>query len=110
MLNFILFTGAVGFGIARFIVPVEGKISHEDIFKDLAHIFVGILFGVAICSTWGRLPPKVEDEEQHVVMKTDAMKEAVDEAMIKLTVAGRWGLAILLTVTEIVAFFVRQQP
>lgn len=36
------------FGIARFIVPVEGKIVKKDFFKDFAHLWVGGLFGAAI--------------------------------------------------------------
>lgn len=32
----------------RFIVPVSGKINVGDIYKDLAHIWWGILFGFAI--------------------------------------------------------------
>lgn len=39
---------AVTFGVLRFVVPVEGKIDHADVFKDLAHLFVGGCFGAAI--------------------------------------------------------------
>ena len=35
------------FGFLRFIVPVEGKINKKDVFKDLAHIWVGVLIGLA---------------------------------------------------------------
>lgn len=35
------------FGILRFILPVSGEINKKDIFKDMAHIWVGILFGLA---------------------------------------------------------------
>lgn len=39
--------GCLAVGVLRFIVPVTGGINHDDIFKDLAHIFVGILIGMA---------------------------------------------------------------
>lgn len=42
----LLFVAAI-FGVLRFIVPVEGRIEQADVFKDLAHIFVGFAFGYA---------------------------------------------------------------
>lgn len=36
-------------GVLRFTLPVSG-LKQEDLFKDLAHVFVGILFGIAIVS------------------------------------------------------------
>lgn len=42
------YLAAAIFGILRFTLPVEGRIEHADIFKDLAHVFVGGLFGAAI--------------------------------------------------------------
>lgn len=44
---FALLIVAAIFGVLRFIVPVEGAIAKEDVFKDLAHIFVGFAFGYA---------------------------------------------------------------
>lgn len=44
---FALLMIAAVFGVLRFIVPVEGAIAKEDVFKDLAHIFVGFAFGYA---------------------------------------------------------------
>lgn len=35
------------FSVARFIVPVTGQVNPRDVYKDLAHIWAGILFGVA---------------------------------------------------------------
>lgn len=43
----VLLVIAVGFAVARFLVPVEGKINNKDIFKDTAHLFVGFAFGCA---------------------------------------------------------------
>ncbi len=37
----------VGFAVSRFIVPVEGKLVKKDVFKDMAHLYVGFLFGAA---------------------------------------------------------------
>lgn len=49
MIAIILITAS--FGIARFFVPVSGKINNGDIFKDMAHIWVGILIGITIMDT-----------------------------------------------------------
>lgn len=46
--KWIILLVAIGFGIARFLVPVTGGINHADIFKDAAHLFVGGCFGAAI--------------------------------------------------------------
>lgn len=45
---YVLIAIAIVFAIARFIVPVEGKINKKDFFKDFAHLFVGFLFGYAV--------------------------------------------------------------
>lgn len=45
--SWILAAVAVGLGIARFIVPVAGSINKADIFKDMAHVVVGFMFGYA---------------------------------------------------------------
>lgn len=39
---------SIVFAALRFVVPVSGKVNRADIYKDLAHIWVGVLFGVAI--------------------------------------------------------------
>lgn len=49
-MQYILLIITVLFGISRFTLPVHGQIVQEDIFKDLAHVFVGFLFGYAVCS------------------------------------------------------------
>jgi hypothetical protein len=36
------------FGVLRFTLPVTGEINKKDIFKNLAHVFVGMLIGLAI--------------------------------------------------------------
>lgn len=46
--KWIILLVAIGFGIARFLVPVTGGINHADIFKDAAHIVIGLMFGYAI--------------------------------------------------------------
>lgn len=105
----ILLVLAVALGIARFIVPVEGKIDHADIFKDIAHLFVGGVFGAAILATicvltldkmaisWGELSQR------------DAwlaeMRRQIAAAMWFL-----WAIAWGLTALEVVAFLVRQAP
>ena len=37
---------AVVFGVLRFVLPVSGGVNKADIYKDLAHVFVGFAFGV----------------------------------------------------------------
>lgn len=71
---------SLAFGIARFIVPVEGKINKKDIFKDMAHLWVGFLFGAAAFS----------------------IHASVWEA------PAWWALPIGLTVLEVAAFFIRK--
>lgn len=53
MLMVVVFVTLV-FGLLRFTLPVEGKINKKDIFKNLAHLWVGGLFGAAIAlqTTW----------------------------------------------------------
>ena len=92
------FVGTIAFGILRFIVPVSGAINKAAIFKDLAHIFVGGLFGAAILATalyklmqsWTvyQLPEGVLSV-QHKVSKYCAIL---------------WVLAVSLTILEVVAF------
>lgn len=89
----------VGFGVARFIVPVEGAIAKEDIFKDLAHLYVGGLFGAAILAT----------KRAYLVLR--ARKFKFFEAVATAAAYERtlWFLAVGLTILEVVAFFVRKQ-
>lgn len=72
---YIILAVSVVFGVARFIVPVEGKIIKGDIYKDMAHLWVGGLIGAAIASQ--------------------------DKAIA--------GLAIALTMLEVVAFLIRRK-
>lgn len=78
------------FAFLRFVVPVSGKLNKRDVYKNLAHIWVGILLGIAIASTG-----------------------------VAFNAAGwptfdfngwYWGLAIGLTAVEVVAFIVRRAP
>ena len=41
---------AIGFGVARLIMPVVSQVHREDIFKDLAHLFTGALYGAGFVS------------------------------------------------------------
>ncbi len=77
MFYFLLGISAI-FAVARFLVPVEG-LSQADIFKDLAHLWVGFLFGAA----WFK---KSDDDEEKILY---------------------WILPVTLTVIEVIAFFVR---
>ncbi len=86
-----IFIAAVtlAFAIARFIVPVHG-LDHSDIFKDFAHIWVGILVGGAGMAWW--FEKKATGAEVYGTPHTS-------------TKMGF--LAVTITVVEVVAFFVR---
>jgi len=45
---------AVCFGFLRFILPSTGQIHNDDIFKDMAHVFVGGLLGVGFTNKYYR--------------------------------------------------------
>ena len=92
---------AVAFAVARFVVPVEGKISHDDVFKDLAHLFVGGCFGAAILATANRR------RLGQWLSNIDVLYE-VAEAKFHREALQLWVVAIGLTVLEIVAFVVRK--
>ena len=77
---FVLTLLAIGFGVARFLVPVTGELNQADVFKDVAHVFVGILFGYAGAAS------------------------TVFNNKIRIYA---WGLALGLTTLEVVAFFLR---
>lgn len=84
MYYFLLFISAL-FAVARFVVPVEGRIEPADIFKDVAHIWVGVLFGVAGAISMLRRNSEWKDYKYNW-----------------------WVLPIGLTIIEVIAFFVRK--
>lgn len=81
----------LAFGIGRFFVPVLGRISNDDFFKDAAHLFVGGLFGTAIYAT----------RRIGIVLQISFWKAFKAEWKW-------WALAIGLTILEVVAFLVRR--
>jgi nucleoside recognition membrane protein YjiH len=81
---------AVLIGIARFVLPVEGRISHDDIFKDIAHLFVGGVFGAAILAT------------HHACDIITPLWLAMLKTWRLWTIA--WGLTVL----EVIAFIARR--
>lgn len=79
-LGFLVFAVAV----ARFTIPMPGlDLSVASVYKDFAHLFVGGLFGAAIALT--------------------ACRGWKDHYTIRF-----WVLAWLLTLIEVVAFFVQR--
>lgn len=82
----VLFVVTLAFAIARFVVPVEGTINPADFYKNFAHIWVGILIGVAGAISWIRLHGEWKD-----------------------TKLNWWSLPIAITIVEVVAFFVRMK-
>ncbi len=97
MFNVLFFVSLV-FAIARFIVPVEGTINHADIFKDMAHIWVGVLFGVAVAVSVFKVQWPYKN-----LLSSDELT-----AWSKAWRSGFWILAIGLTAIEVVAFFARK--
>ena len=71
------------FGVLRFIVPVSGVLNQADVFKDFAHIALGLTLGLAIAFT------------------TTPATKAVKIAW--------WLIPSALTVLEVVAFFARHK-
>ena len=84
---------AISFGIVRFMVPVHG-LNDADIFKDLAHIFVGGLFGAAIAET-------IRDYNQ----QTDWVNLWTVAVLANWRL---WAMAWGLTGLEVAAFFIRK--
>lgn len=81
---YVIFLITVAIGVARFIVPVSGELNTADIYKDLAHLWVGFLFG------WFAANLKIWNTSR-----------------IDVPWSGRILLmAIGLTVLEVIAFFV----
>lgn len=91
LMTWALLVIAVAFGFLRFIVPVKGlDLSIGTIYKDLAHIFIGICIGWA-CA--GFVVIVIEDGET-----------------IHFGVAWlRWGIVVGLTAVEVIAAFVRKK-
>lgn len=91
----------VVFGVARFVVPVAGAINKADIFKDMAHIFVGGLFGAAILAT-------VLKKYISSYWSLYALPEAVVglQGKVNKLCLYLWTLALGLSILEVVAFII----
>lgn len=89
MLSVLAIIGCVCFGVARLVMPTVSEIHREDIFKDMAHLFVGWLFGAAMLAVgYRRSNPWDSDFSQ-------------DSKLY-------WFLALAMTVLEVVAFKLHQ--
>ena len=75
-------------GVSRFIVPISG-LDAEDIYKDMAHLWVGFLFGAAVYCPW-----KLRNSY-------DCYNSDGDEKVFL------WVFALGLTAIEVIAFLVR---
>lgn len=115
-MTWILLIVCTGFAIVRFYVPVHG-INNADVFKDMAHLFVGGLFGAAIYATvaaW-RISADIEQLEQLDHTNSDYTQAVRDYILIlvaahvhaKTMATQLWVMAVGLTVVEVVAFFTR---
>ncbi len=91
---YVLWAISLGFGIARFIVPFEGAINPADVYKDMAHLFVGFLFGYAVART--------QTKHNDYTPIDEALSYDGQTLMV-------WTLAAGLTILEVVAFVARSK-
>lgn len=99
LLAVLLFAVTVAFGVLRFIVPVHGlDLTKPTIFKDLAHVFVGILFGGFLLS--------LIDLENYLAIPGRGKNPPLTDHVFTLG-AFMGALGVLLTVVEVIAFFAR---
>ena len=89
MIYILVITAIVGVG--RFFVPVSG-LDSADIYKDIAHIWVGILVGAAWYAPWEVIDPE----------EIGRVNKSVGDDKILLFV-----LALGLTLVEVIAVIVR---
>ena len=76
---------AIGFSVARFLVPVEG-LNPKDLYKDAAHLFVGFAWAWALFT-----PDKID----------------LSFARTSNGIGINWWIPAALTVVEVVAFAAR---
>lgn len=106
---YVLIAVTIVFGILRFVVPVTGAINNADVFKDLAHIWVGILIGIA--AVVGGLRGTVRQSERDFPSGSVAQTRSVASQVSEIA-NSTWlffALPILLTFLEVVAFIVRHK-
>jgi hypothetical protein len=90
VIRFVVVLACAAFAAARFLMPFESVIDRGDFFKDAAHLFVGGLFGAGLrcgdpSSRYLRLVPGIVP-------------------WLKRRSWFHLGLAIVLTVLEVIAF------
>jgi hypothetical protein len=109
----------IAFAGLRFTLPVRG-LDLRDTFKDLAHVFVGGLFGAAIYATCSRMNAEIlkaaKELRSRKFAATESHKERIDQrasAAIACAEASEsrpwqlWAMAGGLTACEVVAALVR---
>jgi hypothetical protein len=89
--------GSAVFALLRFALPSTGEIHGDDVFKDLAHLWVGGLFGAALALTLTP-PPEID-------YPANARASAIREARRSFWITLLWSLTFAMTVLEAVAFF-----
>lgn len=86
---------AIAFAVLRFLIPLHGlDLSVPTVFKDLAHVFVGFLFGAGFLGVLHFLVARHEAAEMSAVRSV--------ELGVFLGILGA-----LLTIVEVIAFFSR---
>lgn len=106
---YILLIVTIVFATARFIVPVTGKINKSDIFKDMAHIWIGILIGIAWLVVLLRRVVEEAKRRSRLTGEQNWSWWVVTE-LLQYTNNAAWYvyLAVILTIIEVIAFLVRQ--
>jgi len=82
------------FGYMRLTMNVVSEIHHDDIFKDLAHLFVGSLFGSAILAS--------------VLARRISLGYVDLRKMVVSMATWFWFVAIVMTVLEVGAFILHK--
>jgi hypothetical protein len=88
-MKWLVILACIIFGYMRLTMNVVSEIHHEDIFKDLAHLFVGGLFGAAILATEYKVSCPMEPS-------------------FRADTKDYWLLAVGMTILEVVAFVIHK--
>lgn len=84
-----------------FMFPGTGELQRDDIFKDIAHLWVGGLFGAWIFG----------EVAAYWIRKTECFPVPLEDTTSRIE-RSMWrcgALAVLLTIVEVVAFFLEKQ-
>ena len=93
------------FAVLRMVLPSSGHVNHDDIFKDLAHLYVGGMFGAAIAWTYVAVVPSRIRQFSPTYSEAIAVVDFRERAATYAVVF--WVIAIVLCVVEGAVFFTK---